>query len=133
MDGKDFKKYFKRKKVYLFNYPVIEDEAARFENIIALELLRAVQMWKDTGYGNFSLHYLRDKNKQEVDFLIAKNNKPFLLIETKLSEDAPSASLINFQDNLDIPAIQLVKKEEVKKFYKNILIITAHRWLSALP
>jgi uncharacterized protein len=127
----------KEKKVYLFNYPVIDNEAARFENIIALELFRAVEMWKDTGLGNFSLHYARDKDKQEVDFLITKNNNPFLLIETKLSEDAPSASLIKFQDYLNIPAIQLVKKEGIKKFYKNkknnILIVTAHRWLSALP
>jgi len=127
----------KEKKVYLFNYPVIENEAARFENIAALELFRAAEMWKDRGLGNFSLHYARDKDKQEVDFLIAKNNKPLLLIETKLSEDVPSASLINFQDYLDIPAIQLVKKENIKKFYRNkknnILIVTAHRWLSALP
>jgi uncharacterized protein len=127
----------KEKKVYLFNYPVIDNEAVRFENIIALELFRAVEMWKDTGLGNFSLHYARDKDKQEVDFLITKNNNPFLLIETKLSEDAPSASLIKFQDYLNIPAIQLVKKEGIKKFYKNkknnILIVTAHRWLSALP
>ncbi len=127
----------KEKKIYLFNYPVIESEAARFENLTALELLRAVEMWKDYGRGNFALNYLRDKEKQEVDFLITKNNKPVLMIETKLSDDKPSASLINFQDILNIPAVQLLKKEGVQKIYKNknnnILIVTAHRWLSGLP
>ena len=43
----------KEKKIYLFNYPVIDDEAARFENLAALELLRAVEMWKDRGLGDF--------------------------------------------------------------------------------
>jgi len=127
----------KEKKIYLFNYPVIENEAARFENLVALELLRAVEMWKDYGWGNFALNYLGDKDKQEVDFLITKNNKPLLILETKSSDDKPSASIINFQDILNIPAVQLVKRDNIKKIYKNknnnILVITAHRWLSSLP
>lgn len=127
----------KEKKIYLFNYPVIEDEAARFENLAALEFLRAVETWNDYGWGKFSIHYLRNKNRQEIDFLIAKNNKPFLLVETKLSDDAPAANLLAFQGVLDIPAVQLVKKEGIKKVYKNgknsVLVVTAHRWLSALP
>ena len=127
----------KEKKMYLFNFPVIDNEAARFENLVALEFLRAVETWNDHGWGKFSLHYLRNKDKQEVDFLIADNNKPFLLAETKLSDDTPAASLLVFQKYLEIPAVQLVKKEGVKKIYKNgknsVLAVTAHRWLSTLP
>ena len=127
----------KEKKIYLFNFPVIEDEAARFENLVAMEFLRAVETWNDCGWGKFSLHYLRNKDKQEVDFLIANNNRPFLLAETKLSDDVPAANLSDFQRFLNIPAVQLVKKEGVKKVYKNgkndILVVTAHRWLSTLP
>lgn len=127
----------KEKKVYLFNFPVIDDEAARFENVAALEFLRAVETWNDRGWGRFSLHYLRNKDKEEVDFLIADNNRPFLLIETKLSDDAPAANLLAFQKYLDIPAVQLVKKDGVKKVYKNgknsVLVVTAHQWLSTLP
>jgi len=76
----------KKKKIYLFNYPVIEDAGARFENLVALEFLRAVETWNDCGRGKFSLHYLRNKEKQEVDFFIVKNSRPFLLVETKLSD-----------------------------------------------
>ena len=83
------------------------------------------------------MHYLRNKDKQEVDFLIAENNRPMLLVETKLSDDVPAANLLAFQDILKIPAVQLVKKEGVKKVYKNgknnVLVVTAHRWLSTLP
>ena len=127
----------KEKKIYLFNFPVIEDEAARFENMVALEFLRAVETWTDHGLGKFGLHYLRNKDKQEVDFLLTKNNEPFLLIETKLSDEAPAANLLAFQKFLNIPAVQLIKKEGVKKIYKNennnVLVVTAHRWLSSLP
>jgi uncharacterized protein len=127
----------KEKKIYLFNYPTIEDESARFENLIALEFLRAVETWNDFGWGKFGVHYLRNKDKQEVDFLIIKNQKPFLLAEVKLSDEKPAANLISFQKDLNVPAVQLVKKEGVKKVYRNdrnnILVITAHRWLSALP
>ncbi|MDI6759141.1 MAG: ATP-binding protein [Candidatus Omnitrophota bacterium] len=127
----------KEKKIYLFNFPIIDDEAGRFENLVALEFLRAVETWNDHGWGKFNLHYLRNKNKQEVDFLIVENNRPFLLAETKLSDDTPAASLLAFQKLLNIPAVQLIKKEGVKKIYKNeknnVLVVTAHCWLSTLP
>lgn len=127
----------KEKKVYLFNYPIIEKAAARFENLIALELLRAIETWNDYGWGKFGLYYIRNKEKQEVDFLISKNTKPFLLIEAKLYNDTPDKSLLTFQNILGVPAIQLVKKEGIKKVYRNkkndVLVITAHRWLSSLP
>lgn len=127
----------KEKKVYLFNFPVIENEAARFENLAALEFLRAVGTWNDQGLGKFSLHYLRNKDKEEVDFLLAEGNRPFLLIETKLSDEAPAQALKVFQSLLNIPAVQLIKKEGVQKVYKNgkndILVVTAHPWLSSLP
>ncbi|MBU1147802.1 MAG: ATP-binding protein [Candidatus Omnitrophica bacterium] len=127
----------KEKKLYLFNYPEIQNEGNRFENMVALELYRAISNWNDYGYGRFSLHYLRNKEKQEVDFLISDFNKPALLIETKFSDDLPAKSLVNFQKIFNIPAVQLVNKEDVFKYYKNgtnkILTVTAHRWLSSLP
>ena len=72
-----------------------------------------------------------------MDFLITKNNKPLLMLEAKISNDRPSESILKFQDALNIPAVQLVKKENIKKVYNNnnnnILVVTAHKWLSALP
>lgn len=127
----------KEKKLYLFNFPAIEDEGARFENLVALELLRAVETWNDAGEGKFGLHYVRNRNKQEVDFLLTENNRPFLLVETKLTEETPSPTLRIFQETLNVPAVQLVKKEGVKKFFKDsrkpVLVITAHHWLASLP
>jgi len=127
----------KEAKLYMMDWNVVSDRGARFENLVALEFLRAVENWNDHGWGKFSLHYLRNKEKQEADFLIAENNRPFLLAEAKLSDEAPAANLLAFQKFLNIPAVQLVKKEGVRKVYRNgknnVLVVTSHRWLSALP
>jgi len=127
----------KEKKLYLFDYAGIDSPAAKFENMVALELFRAVSNWNDLGLGNFSLHYLRNRDKEKVDFLISNNRKPLLLIETKLSDDRASKSLIKFQKVLNIPAVQLVNRGDICKFVSNshlkIMIISADHWLSLLP
>lgn len=127
----------KEKKLYLFDYAGIESEAAKFENMVALELLRAVSNWNDLGLGDFSLHYVRNRDKEEVDFLIAEKHRPFLLIETKLSNENPSKSLMKFQKTLNAPAVQLVNKKGISKLVSNndlkVMVISADHWLSLLP
>ena len=127
----------KEKKLYLFDYAGIDSPAAKFENMVALELFRAISNWNDLGLGNFSLHYLRNRDKQEVDFLLSNNQKPFLLIETKLSDDHAAKSLIKFQNMLKIPAVQLVNEGDACKLVSNgnlkIMITSADYWLSLLP
>lgn len=127
----------KEKKLYLFDYASIESPSAKFENMVALELLRAISNWNDLGLGNFSLHYLRNREKEEVDFLLLNNNNPILLIETKLSDDNAAKSLTKFQKVLNIPAVQLVNKSGICKIVSNgnlnIMVISADHWLSLLP
>lgn len=127
----------KEKKLYLFDYGNIPSPAARFENMVALELFRAVSNWSELGRADFSLHYLRSKDKEEVDFLIARNQAPFLLLEAKLSEEHISPALAKYQSQLEIPAVQLVNKEGVFKIISNkrqkLLVVSAPRWLAGLP
>ena len=105
--------------------------------MVGLELYRAILNWNDLGLGDFSLYYIRNKEKEEIDFLICKDHYPTLLIECKLSDENVSNSLIKFQNKLNIPAIQLVNKRHVGRIVTNqknkILIISAPRWLSFLP
>ena len=127
----------KERKIYLFDSPKIEDPSARFENIVALELWRAVTSWNDMGYGSFSLHFIKNKEQQEVDFLIAKERKPFLLVEAKLTDTEASSALKKFQRALNIPAVQLVEESDGYRFFSNegqsILVAPAYQWLSQLP
>jgi predicted AAA+ superfamily ATPase len=73
-------------KVYLWDYSAIKDKAARFENLVAHHLLKTCHYWTDTGEGAFDLHYLRNKEKQEIDFLVSRDGKPWLPVEVKWSD-----------------------------------------------
>lgn len=97
-------------KVYLYDPTEIESPGARFENLVALHLRKLCDAWNDWGSGDFSLHYVRDKEKRETDFLIAESGRPHALIEAKLSDAAESPSLRYFAERLKpAHAVQLVR------------------------
>ena len=77
-------------KVYLWDYGAVRNEGARFENLVACHLLKACHYWTDTGKGRFDLYYLRNKEKQEIDFLIVRDGVPWLPVEAKLGDTTPS-------------------------------------------
>lgn len=87
-------------KVYLFDATAIEDAGARFENVVALHLRKLVDAWNDRGLGDYALWYVRDKERREVDFLITERRRPYLLLETKLSDDRISPALHYFRERL---------------------------------
>jgi predicted AAA+ superfamily ATPase len=126
----------KEQKVYLFDIPRISDETFRFENAVALELHRAIHFWNDLGIGDFGLHYVRNKEKEEVDFLIARDRQPWLLVEAKSAEPKPAKALRRFQDQLGVPAVQLTDVPGPVKLYPNgeleILVAPAWKWLPQL-
>lgn len=128
----------KESKTYLFDWVEIEDEGIRFENLVALHLLKATRLWKATGEVELDLNYVRDKEKREVDFVLSQKGRPLVLIECKASELNLSPSLIYFQKKLNIPkAIQVVHQPGICKKLRSEgftqWIISADRWLSALP
>jgi predicted AAA+ superfamily ATPase len=89
-------------KIYLWDWSCATDVGARSENFIASHLLKAVDFWTDRGWGDYQLYYLRDKEKREVDFLIAKDGEPWFLVEVKNSNNgSPSKSLFYFQEMLE--------------------------------
>lgn len=126
----------KEPKLYFYDYCRVRDEALRFENMVAVELNRAVTLWNDFGLGEYELWYLRNKEKEEVDFLITENANPLFMIEAKLLDTTISPHLVKFQNILRIPAIQLVNKKNVARKIRNgpdtILVASAADWLSGL-
>lgn len=83
-------------KVYLWDYGAVSNPSARFENLVALHLLKTCNFWTDTGEGDFDLFYLRNKEKQEIDFLIVRDGKPWLPVEVKMSDSEPSPNWAKF-------------------------------------
>ncbi len=74
----------KEAKHYHFDWMLIEDEALRFENLIACNLLKHCHFLQDYEGRNIELRYFRDIDRREVDFVIVENNKPIHFIECKI-------------------------------------------------
>lgn len=128
----------KEPKVYLFDWVEVTDPAIRFENVVALHLYKAVQIWTAMGEGDIALHYVRDKEKREVDFCLTERGKPFCLIECINSDRELAPALLHFQKQFSVPTvIQLVQKTGVLKRYHrdnaDQWVISADQWLSLLP
>jgi uncharacterized protein len=128
----------KETKAYLFDWVEIEDESLRFENLVALHLLKAVRLWKAMGEGEVQLNFIRDKEKREADFVLSQKGKPLCLVECKAMEEDPAPGLLHFQRKLSIPvAVQLLHKTGVTKKMRSAgltqWIISADQWLSILP
>ena len=88
-------------KLYLWDWSTVQDPGQRVENLVASHLLKAVHYWQDAGLGQFDLHFVRDQTQREVDFLVTKEEKPWMLVEVKSSHKAPlSSSLRHFHGKL---------------------------------
>ncbi len=75
----------KQPKVYLWDWSLQADTAIRAENMLAVSLMKATHVWTESGMGQFGLHFLRDKEKHEVDFLVTKNQKPWFIADVTRS------------------------------------------------
>lgn len=120
----------KEPKLYLYDWTEIENDAFRFENLVASHLLKACHFWQDTGEGSFELSYLRDKQKNEVDFILIKNKKPWFTLECKLNDSNLDTQFQKFQTQLNIPHIQLVYKPgQWRQVNKQVWIMSAEYFL----
>lgn len=79
-----------------------------------------------------ALHYLRTKDSAEVDFLLATDDRPELLVEIKRSDSAPARTLINCSKRYDIPGVQMVLHLRREKEEKGIEIRRRIDFLSSL-
>lgn len=106
----------KEPKVFLYDWSQVSDPGAKAENFVASHLLKAVQFWTDCGLGQYDLHYIRTREKKEVDFVVSKNNEAWFLVEVKLSNhnkisphlsefQAQSGATHAFQVILDMPYV----------------------------
>jgi predicted AAA+ superfamily ATPase len=123
----------KEPKIYLTDWSEIENEGARFENLIASHLLKFTNyLFERDGYKT-GLFYLRNVDKKEVDFLVTVDNKPWFAAEVKLSETTPSNNLTYFKDRLNIPFnFQVVKQEGIDILKNGIRIMSASKFLSGI-
>ena len=94
----------KEAKLYLWDWSEVEAAGPRFENMVACHLLKTCDFWTDTGEGGFELRLLRNREKQEIDFLVVRDGKPSLPVEAKLSDSVPASHWRKFLRYLQTPA-----------------------------
>ena len=104
----------KMPKAYLWDWTLVADPAARFENMVALHLLKFCHALQDLEGYNVDLYYLRDRAGHEVDFLVTFGRKPWFAVEAKLAETAIDPSLRYFRDRLRIPWVYQVVREATR-------------------
>jgi predicted AAA+ superfamily ATPase len=123
----------KEPKIYLIDWSEVDNEGARFENLIASHLLKFTDyLFERDGY-KAGLFYLRNVDKKEVDFLVTIDNKPWFAVEVKLSESVPSRSLSYFRERLKIPfSFQVIKQSGIDIIKNEIRVISAEKFLSGL-
>lgn len=127
----------KESKLYLWDWSEIANESARFENLMACHLLKYCHYLTDTGEGGFQLRYLRNRQKKEIDFLIVKDNKPWLPVEVKLNDDQSSENWPVFMEHLPCSCgLQVVKQSGIYQVRDmacgKILVISAEQFLDYL-
>jgi uncharacterized protein len=129
----------KMPKIYLWDWSLVENKGAKIENFVASHLYKAVNFWTDLGLGEFELFFVRDKEENEVDFLVTKNDSPWLLIETKSSLKEPlNSNLLRFQKQLNAQiALQLAFDLPFADYdcfqIKTPKIVSLKTFLSQLP
>lgn len=100
----------KEPKIYFYDIARIKDIGAQLENLVALSLLKAIHLMEDTEGYKGSLHYLKTKEGQEIDFCVCIEEKPVLMIEVKTSDTKPSSAFSIFEKDLKgVKKVQLVK------------------------
>ena len=93
----------KDRKLYMWDWSVCKSPGARFENLVASNLLKYCHFVEDTLGEDMGLCYLRDKNKREVDFVVLKNRKPLFAVESKTGEKDVSRHIHYFAARTEIP------------------------------
>ncbi len=88
---------------FLRDWAGLRDEGDRAETFVACHLLKAVEGWSDLGLGRFELGYLRDKEKRKVDFVVARDGRPWFLADVRYGEEPVSAALAYYQTQLGAP------------------------------
>lgn len=128
----------KNPKIYLWDWSLIKDVGARNENMLACHLLKSVHFWTDCGLGYFELYFIRDKEKREVDFLITRDEIPWILIEAKTNNNAKINPHLEYYQKLLKPehcfqvAVNLDYVDQDCFKFHGPIIVPAHTLLSQL-
>lgn len=123
----------KMPKAYVWDWSLVPDRAARFENLVALHLLKFCHLLRDRDGHDASLSFIRDRAGREVDFVVMVGRRPWFAVEAKLAETAVDPSLRHLGRRLGVPWLYQVVMDGSCDFVEDgVRCLSADRFLSAL-
>ncbi len=124
----------KEKKLYFWNWSFVEDEGARWENMVASHLLKYCDFMKDVNGEKMELRFLRDIDGREIDFVILHNGKPKMAVECKTGEKKPCRWAEYFRTRTKIPLFYQVHRgsRDYGQADKNIRVMPLTKFCSEI-
>jgi len=118
----------KERKLYMWDWSVCVNPAARFENLVASNLLKYCHQEEDREGDRMELRFVRDSQGRELDFVVVRNNKPEFAVECKMGEQQLSRNISYFAQRTAIPRfyqVHIGKKDyEIAEFKAHVLPFT---------
>jgi len=100
----------KEPKIYFFDNGMVHgDMGARFENMIAVSLLKHVYGVTDYLGRRMSLNYIRTRDGEEIDFCLTEDDEAQQMIEVKSGGKEFGTTLKKFNARYRIPAVAVIK------------------------
>jgi len=120
----------KEPKLYFFDWSLLPDSGPRFENLLAVSLVKMAARFTETGLGTFEVMYIRDTAKREVDFVLVKDGKPLALFEAKEGGREIAPDIQHFGRMLNLPCYQIVRDlDRAEAFPENCFLLPAAAFL----
>jgi len=118
----------KERKLYMWDWSVCATPPARFENLVASNLLKYCHMIEDREGDRMELRFIRDSQGRELDFVVVRNNKPEFSVECKMGERLISPNISYFAQRTNIPLFYQVhmgeRDYEIAEFKTRVLPFT---------
>lgn len=111
---------------------VLGDNGAKYENFVAVCLLKHCLAVYDYQGIPLQLHYLRTKEGKELDFCMVEHGVLKHIIEAKLSETSPSSFARRLHDDHAIPVTWVVQNLRFPQDQQGIQIRAANDYLNSL-
>lgn len=129
----------KEQKLYFWDWTRAESEGARFENLVAMHLLRFTHWLRDVEGEKVELRYFRTRLGHEVDFIVLRAGKPWFAVEAKLAEQPLDGGLKYLLERVAVPfAFQVFlrgdrERREADVGTARVRHVSAARLLANLP
>ena len=98
----------KERKLYMWDWSLCDDAAARFENLTASHLLKYCHRVEDQEGDRMELRFIRDAVKREIDFVVVREGKAEFAVDCKSGEAAMSRNIAYFSERTAIPVFYQV-------------------------